>query len=213
MNDQPISRKRFLAGIGKACACSCACALADNLNSANAKSSVGKSAERTEGTSAKKPRSQERMEFTEKWAARFFAVLDASLDAPTRKKIMMANGKACFLAWQQETNRKPGAEAVTLERFAQRVREQKLLDYQVEGNVIYFQCLSTAETGQTSPENHCLCPMVETKPSGLSPTFCFCSLGYVQEMHEQIFKKPVKVELMSSVLRGDARCKFRITVL
>jgi hypothetical protein len=31
-------------------------------------------------------------------------------------------------------------------------------------------------------------------------------------MHEQIFMRPVEVELVSSVLRGDPRCKFKITV-
>jgi predicted hydrocarbon binding protein len=54
--------------------------------------------------------------------------------------------------------------------------------------------------------------MVESKPAGLSPTFCLCSLGYVKEMHEQMFMKPVEVELLSSVLRGDPSCKFKITV-
>lgn len=125
---------------------------------------------------------------------------------------MMANGRACLLAWQKETNQKPSAQPVTLERFTQLVKEKKSADYRIEGNVIYFQYSSAAETGLPSPDDQCLCPLVETKPAGLSPTFCNCSLGYVKEMHEQIFKKPVEVELLASVLRGDPRCKFKITV-
>jgi hypothetical protein len=152
------------------------------------------------------------MEFTERWTVRFFDVLDANLDAPTRKKLMMANGRACLLSWQQATNQKPRTEPMTLESFAERVKEKNASDYQIQGNVLYFQYTSAAETGAPSPKNHCLCPMVETKPAGLSPTFCLCSLGYVKEMHEQIFKKPVEVELLSSVLRGDPRCRFKIMV-
>jgi hypothetical protein len=199
-----MNRKEFLTGVGKACACSCVCALAANLG-------AGKAQDSTKPT-AKKPRSQERMEFTERWAVRFFDVLDANLDAPIRKKIMMANGKGCLLSWQKATNQKPRTEPVTLESFAKQVKEKGSRDYQIEGRIIYFQYTSAAETGLPSPNNHCLCPMVETKPAGLSPTFCLCSLGYVKEMHEQIFKKPVEVELLSSVLRGDPRCKFKITV-
>ena len=199
-----MNRKEFLAGIGKACACSCVCALAANLDSAHAQDSTKQT--------AKKPRSQERMEFTEKWAVRFFDVLDANVDVPTRKKIMMANGKACLLAWQKETKRQPRTTPLTLEEFAKRVKERGSSDYRIDGNVLYFQYSAAAETGLPSPENHCLCPMVETNPAGLSPTFCVCSLGYVKEMHEQMFMKPVEVELMSSVLRGDPRCKFKITV-
>jgi hypothetical protein len=171
-----------------------------------------KSEKKTDSVPAKKPRSQERIEFTEKWAVRFFNVLDTNLDVPARKKIMMANGKACLLAWQKETNKTPRTQALSLAEFAKLVKEKGARDYQIEGNVIYFQYNAAAETGLPSAENHCLCPMVETKPAGLSPTFCLCSLGYVKEMHEQMFKRPVEVELISSVLRGDPRCKFKITV-
>jgi len=212
MDDKSMNRKEFLTGVGKACACSCVYALAASLGSVNAQDSTRQTVEKPEGEPVKKPRSQERIEFAEKWAVRFFDVLDAHLDEPTRKKIMMANGKACLLAWQKETNQKLRAEPVTLERFAKWVKEKGSPDYQMEGNVIHYQYLSAAETGLPAPENHCLCPMVETDPSGLSHTYCFCSLGYVKEMHEQMFKRPVEVELLSSVLRGDPRCKFKITV-
>jgi hypothetical protein len=211
--ERSMDRKQFLGGIGKACACSCVCALASSLGSMHAEDNAKKMAAKAKDAPAKKPRSQERMEFTEKWAVRFFNVLDANLDEPMRKKVMMANGKACLLAWQKETNQKPRTQPVTLESFAKLTKEKGSRDYQVEGNVIHFQFGSAAETGAPSQDNHCLCPMVETKPAGLSPTYCLCSLGYVKEMHEQMFQKPVEVELMSSVLRGDPRCKFKITVI
>lgn len=37
-----------------------------------------------------------RIEFAEGWLRRFFRVLDDTLDEPTRKKVMMANGRSCF---------------------------------------------------------------------------------------------------------------------
>jgi len=199
-----MNRKEFLMGIGEFCACSCVCALAASLGEASAQDSTKQI--------PKRPRNDERIEFAERWAVRFLDVLDAELDAPTRKRIMMANGKACLLSWQKATNQKKRTEPVSLESFAKQVKEKGLKDYQIEGNVIYFQFNAAAETGSPSPPNHCLCPMVETKPAGLSPTYCLCSLGYVREMHEQIFKKPVQADLLTSVLRGDPRCKFKITV-
>jgi predicted hydrocarbon binding protein len=54
--------------------------------------------------------------------------------------------------------------------------------------------------------------MVESKPNGLSPTYCLCSLGYVKEMNEQTFGKPVDAELLDSVLQGAKRCRFKVTV-
>ena len=208
-----MNRKEFLTGVGRACTCACVYALASNLRQIKAQDTAVQNVSEARSNAPKRPRSEERMEFTERWAVRFFDVLDANLDAPTRKKIMMANGKACFLSWQKSTNQKPRTEPLTLASFAKQVKDKGSAGYQIQNSVIYFQYDAAAETGSPSPENHCLCPMVETKPAGLSPTFCLCSLGYVKEMHEQIFKKPVEVELLSSVLRGDSRCKFKITVM
>jgi hypothetical protein len=212
--DKTCNRKQFFAGVGRACVCSCVGAMAASLGVADAQESEKKASEKAKAASvpAKVPRSHERIEFTEKWAVRFFKVFDENLDEATRTKVMMANGKACLLAWQRETNQKPRPQAVTLENFAKWVKASQSTAYRVEGNVIYHEYTVAAETGLPSPEKHCLCPMVETNPPGLSPTYCLCSLGYVKEMHEQLFKKPVKIELLSSVLRGDARCKFKMTV-
>ncbi len=216
MKDKSMNRKEFLTGVGKVCACSCVYALASGLNSVYGQDSPKKDdvkpEAKPEGEPVKKARSQERIEFTEKWAVRFFNVLDTAVDEPTRKKLMMANGRACLLAWQKETNQPQRKEPVTLEKFAAWVKEKGSKQYQVDGNVIYFQYLEAAETGLPSKQDECLCPMVETKPAGLSPTYCYCSLGYVKEMHEQMFQRPVEVELVSAVLRGDQRCKFKITV-
>ncbi len=212
MDHKAMDRKEFLEGVGRACACSCVYALAAGLGPVNAEDNARPGEDGAKGAPAKKPRSQERLEFTEKWAVRFFKALDANLDEATRKKIMMANGRACLLAWQEETKQRPRTTPVTLESFTKRVKERGSSDYRIEGNIIHFQYTSAAETGLPSPENHCLCPMVESIPAGLSPTFCLCSLGYVKEMHEQMFRKPVEVELVSSVLRGDPRCRFKITV-
>jgi hypothetical protein len=210
--DTVCNRKEFFAGIGKVCACSCVGAIAASLGTARAQEDAKPAAEKPKDAPAKRSRSQERIQFTEKWAVRFFKVFDENADQATREKVMMANGRACLLSWQKETNQKQRPQPVTLENFAKWAKESRSSAYRVEGNVIYFQYNAAAETGLPAPEKHCLCPMVETNPTGLSPTYCLCSLGYVKELHEQLFKKPVKVELLSAVLRGDPRCKFKITV-
>ena len=84
--------------------------------------------------------------------------------------------------------------------------------YEIDGNSILFQYMSAAETGQAAAEGACLCPLVESKPAGLSATYCLCSVGYVKAMHEKLLQRPVEVELVESVLMGDKRCRFRMTV-
>jgi predicted hydrocarbon binding protein len=85
--------------------------------------------------------------------------------------------------------------------------------YAMDGDVIRFEYVGSAETGQASPESVCLCPTVEAQTAKtMSPTYCWCSVGYVKEMHERVFGRAVNVELLGSVLTGEKRCRFRITL-
>ena len=239
MKDASIDRKEFLANFGICCAASCVGALAMMLDRAHAQDGPAKAPQaalpvpekaspspaplpgaqsqpgiQTQSESqgpAQNPRAVARVEFADGWLVRFFHVLDTTLDKETRKKIMMANGKACLLAWQQKTGATPGR--VTLERFAAWARDNvKDGSIRVEGNTIHFQYTSAAETGLPSSEGSCLCPLAESKPAGLSATYCLCSVGYVKEMHEQRLGRPCEVELVDSVLMGGKRCRFRIRV-
>lgn len=206
MSNRSMNRKQFLDAVGLCGMGSCSCILGGRAVSLFAQEPKPEPPQPT-----KKPRSQERIEFAEKWVTRFFDVLDANLDEKTRQKIMMANGRVCFLEWIKETGRQ--IKPVTLEQFAAWV-ESNVKDgtYRVDGNSVYMQYTWAAETGQPSKEGACLCPFIESKPAGLSPTYCLCSVGYVKVMHEMRFGRPVEVELLDSVLKGGQRCRFKITV-
>jgi hypothetical protein len=143
---------------------------------------------------------------------RFFKVLDAELPETTRRRIMAANGKACFSAFRLDL--KPRAEPATREQIASFVaRQASSSAYSMDGDAVYLQYTSSAETGKPSPEGVCLCPTAEAQTAKqISPSYCWCSVGYVKEMHERAFGRPVNVELTESVLMGQPRCRFRITM-
>lgn len=54
----------------------------------------------------------------------------------------------------------------------------------------------------------CFCPFVDE--SGMSPAFCDCSLGWQKETFGAVVGKPVKVEILSAVLRGGKSCDFAV---
>jgi len=207
MNDSSMNRKEFLSNMGKVCVGACVCAATGGLSSLQAEEPKQAAPQVTEP-----PRSEKRMEFAEGWVKRFFDAVDGTLDKETRKKLMMANGKACYLAWIADT--KQTIKSVTLERFRKWITDKvKDGSYRIDGNAIYFRYVSAAETGQASAEGACLCPLVESKPAGLSSTYCQCSVGYVKAMHELLLNRPVEVELVDSVLMGGKRCQFKLTVV
>jgi hypothetical protein len=152
------------------------------------------------------------MEFVDGWVPRFFRVVDEQLDEPTRRRLMAANGKACFCAWAPDAKRRP--EPASPERIEQWVKERgPTSGYSMKDGVVAFEYVGSAETGQAAPEGVCLCPAVEAQSAAtMSPTYCWCSVGYVKEMHERIFGRPVDVELTQAVLTGHPRCRFRITL-
>jgi hypothetical protein len=205
MKNKTMDRKSFLKSIGKAGAGACAAA-------GGLKAALGWTAGQAKPGDRTAERAVKRMEFADHWVKRFFDIMDKTLDADSRRKLMMANGKTCFREWITES--KQEIKPVDFAQWAeQAAKDQKREGLRVEGNVIYFEFDSSAETGQSSAEGICLCPLVESKPAGISPTYCLCSLGYVKEMHELRFGRKAEVELLDSVLLGGRRCRFKITVV
>ena len=62
---------------------------------------------------------------------------------------------------------------------------------------------------------YCHCPRVrEALKRGvqISPTYCYCGAGFYKGIWEEILQKPVKVEVLESVMRGDDVCKIAISL-
>lgn len=152
---------------------------------------------------------QEKIDFAEGWVTRLMEVLDSGLDAPTRTKIMEANGSACFRAYMKSVGR--AITPVSFDAWAARVKEHPGDEVRVEGRTVHLQYMTNYQ-GKPVPEGACLCPLVESKPAGLSATYCHCSVGYIAEWLSQTFGREVRVELQESVLRGGTRCRFKIDV-
>lgn len=210
MKNGAMDRKSFIKALGKAGACAgaCACAAAGGLGTALALAPSGQA----KPGDVTPERAVKRIAFADQWLKRFFDVMDRTLGEEARKRLMTANGRACYLDWIRESGQ--SIKKVDFEKWAEKARSAgPSSGLKVEGNGIYFQYEGSAETGQASPEGVCLCPMAESKAAGLSPTYCLCSVGYVKEMHELRFGRKAEVELLDSVLRGGKRCKFKITIL
>ncbi|UCD05917.1 MAG: hypothetical protein JSV98_01405 [candidate division WOR-3 bacterium] len=60
---------------------------------------------------------------------------------------------------------------------------------------------------------YCHCPRIRdslmTGPN-ISSTYCYCGAGYYKGIWEEILQRPVRVELLKSVLKGDDVCSVAI---
>jgi effector-binding domain-containing protein len=55
-------------------------------------------------------------------------------------------------------------------------------------------------------------PFLDEIPSKLSPTFCYCGAGWYTRLWEGILGKPVKIEHVETLLRGNDQCTLTITL-
>jgi hypothetical protein len=208
-----MDRKEFLATLGRIGVGTCMCGAVLGMRAAcGAEAPKATEAPPSVPGDRTAARAAKRMEFVDGWVPRFFRVVDEHLDEPTRRRLMAANGKACFRAYAPDM--KPRPAPATPERIARWVSERgPAAGYSMQDGVITFEYVGSAETGQPSPEGVCLCPTAEAQSAAtMSPTYCWCSAGYVRELHERIFGRPVNVELTQAVLMGHPRCRFRITL-
>jgi len=87
-----------------------------------------------------------------------------------------------------------------------------------EGNVIYVTKVpfdsknyEKATDKDEKRKHYCHCAMVRNHlDNGISPTFCYCGSGWYRQQWEGILRKPVRVKILKSLVRGDDTCEFAI---
>lgn len=87
-----------------------------------------------------------------------------------------------------------------------------------EGYTIYAakgprdpQAYAEAQTDLERRRAYCFCPLLrDNLDQGMPPSFCYCGSGWYRRQFEGAIGKPVSIEIVSSVLRGDEVCRFAI---
>lgn len=78
-----------------------------------------------------------------------------------------------------------------------------------------FQAWREAETCEKRAEAYCHCPRIRRifKEGGaLDHRYCYCGGGYYKALWEDITGKPVRIEILKSLLKGDGVCSFKVMV-
>jgi len=203
-----MNRRNFIGCAAKiTTCCGAAWSLAKLEKTAEAAQPQAPSTPQTSGTPAAK-----RLEQGKKVIKRIMDQMDLMLDLETRRNFMMACGHACFVgAYGPNPVTPPSSEKVAA--FLDHLKKQFGPDaVKTVGSetVIDYAFRQSPFTGLRTADGYCLCEFVEDGPRDLSSTYCLCSLGYVKEMFRRQLGRPVKVELIHSVRRGDRECRFTI---
>ena len=84
-----------------------------------------------------------------------------------------------------------------------------------ETKIPYMTAQYLVETDPVMKRYHaCHCPWareaIKAGTPKVSATFCHCSAGFHKKPWEVIFRRPLRVDVLESALRGDLRCRFAI---
>jgi len=138
--------------------------------------------------------------------------LDKLVDEKTRIQVMENCGYNCALVNKRmiekaKARRKKYKTTGEFLEAEQRnpMKGTKLLR---EGNILYQSYTPQLFTKLM----RCYCSLLRGLPADekISLTYCHCSKGFVKKFWENVLEKPVKVELIQSVVSGAPECKFAI---
>jgi predicted hydrocarbon binding protein len=146
------------------------------------------------------------IQWKEQWIKKVFTrlleTMEKDVDEPTRQKILMSMGRECANHYGFPVKYKGQPEKFWNEEIKNWKESAETAEYDKEKGVITFA---------SAKRTNCTCVFAD---KGKTPSyFCHCSLGWATEVFANVFKTPVKVELVESVLQGGSRCAFKIQLL
>ena len=135
----------------------------------------------------------------QEWIAGMVVILNENLDKKTLRKVIKKNATVHYNSLKMDDLMKDfEGKPELFNKFLQEKWEWKI-DYDPKTNTI----IANENKGQ------CVCPMVN-KEKGASDAICYCAEGFIEKMYTVAVGKPVKTTVISSVLRGDKNCLYKI---
>ena len=136
------------------------------------------------------------LDYAAHWVKDLMDQADVQLTEPQRKALMEARGRSCA---KSGAARRAEPFKGKLDDFVADLASHMGKDaVQRDGDVIKVRY------------PRCFCPLVAELKEPLSASYCFCSAGWLKEVYETVSGKPVTVEILETVKRGGAVCRFNV---
>jgi len=147
-----------------------------------------------------------------KWIKEAMDKLDTLVDEKTRIKIMENCGYNCSIVNKRviEKAKARRKKYKNIDEFLEAEQRNPMTGTRLvrEGDIMYQFYTPQSYTRPM----RCFCSLLRGLPADdrVSLTYCHCSKGFIKKFWEGILERPVKVELMHSVVSGAPECKFAI---
>lgn len=146
-------------------------------------------------------REQPPLDLLSSWINSLIESLDEFVEEDTKKKLLEKSGIACAHYHGHVDKIKVIKEKTkNLDEILNIMNQEEMWcgKWIKEGDIIYSKC------------RVCECPLVVSGMVRLSPTYCYCSQGYMKSVFGEILEKPFEVKLEKSIGKGDDVCLYSV---
>ena len=136
------------------------------------------------------------------WIATLLLCIDDQEDEASCRKIMKGCAISHYKHLKMDDFLKPYEG--NLEKFNSFIEKEWgwKIDYQKDTGILVAD----------ENKSYCVCPMINQKIGVKSSIHCFCSEGFAELMFSRVVGRPVKATVISSIHRGNDRCKYEIRI-
>lgn len=134
------------------------------------------------------------------WISGLLSNIDKELDEEAKRKIL----KNCSVVHYEnlKMNDVLSPYVGNLEGFIE------FLEQKWDWKVDYDKATKTLIADEN--KNYCVCPIINNGSNINKSAICYCSEGFAEKMFSTVTGGSVKATVISSIQRGDERCKYKI---
>jgi Family of unknown function (DUF6144) len=135
-----------------------------------------------------------------KWIGSLMDDMVACIGVEKAKLVMEPCGQQCIGQSILEKARSLYNKASDIDEFIDKLNEAHIGGGKLrrENNIIH------------ASYEQCYCGSVSKSRTPISTVYCQCSCGWYKQLFESTLAKPVKVELVDSIIHGADKCQFII---
>ena len=137
--------------------------------------------------------------FVQNWLTDLAKAMDSELDQPTKIKLMSACGRGCFNRFKFKQDLAAEGKG-SADKLIQALKKN-------------FECWREGETvhvryGKVS--QGCYCPAAKYREALPNDFHCYCTRSTHEAIWETALGKPVKIDIVETVRRGNPTCHFLV---
>jgi hypothetical protein len=137
--------------------------------------------------------------FIQNWLADLMEAIDREKDEATKVRLVGACGRACFERHAFKRTM-PVAGRADVDQLIAALK--KNFEVWRDGQQVHVRYGAVSKG--------CYCPAARYRPARPNDLHCLCSRGTHQAIWETEFGRPVRVDILESVRRGDKTCHFLV---